>query len=292
MGKILRTALMGLLVAIPMPGSVGASKPSPTHISAAYRASPVPYSSDSGDSYRARWGDYTVTVHNVEDASGDNMHGTFRIVDKHGKILKQIESASIATPTYPELRRGSLPALCLEVWGGYNAESSNRTYFFSREHGLHNLFVCPGYISEYQRVWRNNQASFIVDSSVPLQFFLGYDRNVCGNVRLILESAGDHYAISNSKHKAMIQQYARQCRLNLIAADWDDDEQRVAAAIGCCANLYTIGEGREYFPWFHRRMSKTAWRWFLKLQPQLHSTMVSTMKCTKLDERRRIIFGG
>jgi len=280
-------SIISLLIAISTPGLPGAVKSLPAHASDVYRGAPMPYPSGDDDSYRAKWGDYTVTVHNVEDASGDNMHGTFRIID--GKILKQIESASITAVTYPELQRGSMPALCLSVWSGYNAESSNRTYFFSRDHGLRNVLVCPGDIDEYQRIWRDDQASFIVDSSVPLQFFLGYDRNVCGNVRLILERRGDHYAIRNSKHKAMIRQYARQCRLNIIAAD-DNDERQVAAAIGCCANLYTIGEGKEYFPWFHKHLSQKAWRWFLELQPRLHSTMVSTMKCANLDQRDRIVF--
>ncbi len=249
---------------------------SPLHASTARSravvSAPIPYDGSSDQTnhpYRTRWGRYTVRIDEVGE------YYRLRVVDTAGRVQREVRAEDILGVEYPVLKPGHLPALQVWVAAGGVAESSERTYLFSGEHGVRNILIFTGEISQIRHPRGGGKADLIADSSVPMQYFTGFDHYGCGTVMLALRWNGSRYVLADRHFPWLARCQARTDRQDLVDAAKSErrDPTQVGMALGACANLWTIGQGASYYPWLRKQMTRAGWQWFLSAQPELRTRM-------------------
>jgi hypothetical protein len=248
--------------------------------------SPLPYDGSSDQAaklYKVRWGAYWVEI-----PSTDRLH----IVDQHGHVVKEIRAEDVLNVDYPVLERGHAPAMRVLVSTGGVAESSEHTLIFSCEHGVRNLLDFNGEITQIRHLNRGGMANLIADCSVPLEYFTGFSHYGCGNVMLVLGWNGSRYVLMNQRYPWMVRREARTARQELVNAGSSDryDSVLVGSAINCCADLWTIGTGSQYYHWLRRNMTQTDWKWFLSAQPELRRRMTAVNAMATVTQKRLLVF--
>ena len=277
--------LIVLLLAVCCPQAFGTS---PFNASALRsQAAPMPYDGSSDQararhSYSARWGRYTVRV------DGAGKLDQLRVLDAAGRVLREVMSEDILTVDYPVLQPGHPPALRVLASAGGVAESSERTYLFSCERGVRNLLVLTGEIAQIRHRSGGAMADLLVDSSVPLEYFTGFSHSGCGNVTLVMRWAGSRYALAGRRSPLAARRRAQADRQELVGAAASErrDPEQVGAALGSCANLWTVGQGSGYYGWLRAHMTRSGWRWFLAAQPELRRRMTAVGRMVSLSQRR------
>lgn len=190
---------------------------------------------------RHRWGQYSVVIYEVPTESDDRSQ-RLQIQDRHGKVLREIQSP------------GGTDVKFLEMTGGADLDLYVRAYnrgsccladlYFTQEGGLRNLLIFIGGIGgirELRDLNRDGRPELIASNDVLL-YFDDLSKPESPIMVMVIGWDGKQYRDQTRRYPTFARKKAQEYRKEFKKGD-------SGAALGYYANSLTIGEDTAARAW-------------------------------------------
>ena len=249
--------------------------------------------------YRARWGEYFVSV----EATGDDprVANRLRISDHAGRVLKEINAGYIDAVDYPILNgRGGGEQLRVTTAPDNNLLANRRTYCFTRQDRLRNTLIMPCGIDQFRDLNGDGRPELLSDNPAPLEYVDG--GGLCHAayppIYLVLQWNGEHYILANRRFPRVVRAQLNQKRKLFLEHVQEFQDQQtegpswdylVGDAVGIYADMASTGQRKQACRWLLARLpSAFVRKQFLEILPTVKQRLMATPSLVTTDQHRII----
>lgn len=244
---------------------------------------------------RLRWGQYNVVIYKLSTELSDKLvvleppRGQYNVViyelptetdlraqllqiqDRHGKVLRQIQSPGGADVRFLEMTGGG--ELELHV-NAYNRGSCCRAdLYFTQDGGLRNLLIFLaniGGIPELRDLNGDGRPELIAYNDVLL-FFGDLSRSDSPGMVMVIGWDGKQYRDQTRRYPTFARKEAQEYRDELLG---NPEDKR--AALGYYANSLAIGENTAARAWLRKYANKDTFEWLFSHEEELRTAVSSS----------------